>query len=121
PVVYPPKVREIAAVLTYPDYTGLKPATQKSPDIEAVEGTSVTVSLTTDRALHSGVAEFSDGTSALLTFNGAVASFTAPLLRGKMTWKLEAADQRGLKPAGAGGKWIGLQDSPPKIEWVTPK
>ncbi|HEX2751120.1 MAG TPA: hypothetical protein VHM91_24135, partial [Verrucomicrobiales bacterium] len=121
PVIYPPKLREISAVLTYPAYTGLKPAKQKSPDIEAVEGTEVTVSITTDRALGKGVVEFSNGTTASLTFNGPVTTFSAPLQRGKLTWKLEASDERGLKPPGAGGKWIGMDDKPPKVEWITPK
>lgn len=121
PVVYPPKLRDISADLTYPEYTGLKPATQKSADIEAVEGTRVTVALTTDRPLIRGRLVFSDNTTVPVELKETTATFSAPLKRASLTWKLEATDARGLTLGGAGGKWIGLADKPPKIEWITPK
>lgn len=120
-VVYPPKVTEITADLIYPEYTKLQPATQQSPDIEAVEGTRVTVTVATDRPLRSGQVEFSDGTTAPLTLQGETTTFAATLNRGALTWRLAASDDRGLSPPAAGGKWIGREDKPPKIEWVTPK
>ena len=121
PVVYPPKLRDLSAELTYPEYTGLKPATQKSADIEAVEGTSVTITMTADRPLTSGRVVFSDNSTAAVDLSESTATFHASLKRGALTWKLEAADARGLALGGAGGKWIGLDDKPPKVEWVTPK
>jgi hypothetical protein len=121
PVVYPPKLRDLTAELTYPEYTGLEPATQKSADIEAVEGTRVTVTLVTDRPIARGHIAFSDGTTLPVDLKESTVSFTAPLNRGSLTWKLDAHDSRGLALGGAGGKWIGLDDKPPKIEWVTPK
>ncbi|MFN0127656.1 MAG: hypothetical protein ACKV19_13325 [Verrucomicrobiales bacterium] len=120
-VVYPPKVKEITATLTYPEYTRLQPATQHSPDIEAVEGTRVTVTIATDRPLRSGQVEFSDGSTAPFTLQGETTTFAATLNRGALTWRLAARDDSGLSPPAAGGKWIGREDKPPKIQWVTPK
>lgn len=50
-VIPPPKVIEKKITLTYPPYTGLKPRTQKSYYVEALEGTKVLWWARTDRPL----------------------------------------------------------------------
>lgn len=122
PVLFPPKTIELRALLTFPEYTGLPPGSQTSADIQAVEGTIAAVSVTTDRPVENPRLSFSDNSAAPpVTQKGNVLTFQAPLRRGALTWALEAEDSRGLKLEATGGNWSGLEDMPPRIEWILPK
>lgn len=119
-VVTVPKVLELKATLSFPNYTQMKPVTQSSPNIRALEGTVVTVSITFDRPLKGGVMEISPGAQVPLQQEGNSVKFSGTLEEGKRTWKLSVQDHRGLQ-AQLGGQWIGERDAPPKVELLFPQ
>ncbi|MES2707819.1 MAG: hypothetical protein V4726_14600 [Verrucomicrobiota bacterium] len=121
PVLYPPKILETVVELTFPAYTGLPPVKRNSPDGEVVEGTRAVFTLRTDRPLEKGRVIFSDGTDLAVSLVDGTVTFPVLIRRGDMSWRLEAADSRGLKPEKASGQWRGLEDTPPRLEWVSPK
>lgn len=49
----PPRIGDIAATITYPEYTGLAPETLRQPDLELLEGSQVRLSLQANMPLAS--------------------------------------------------------------------
>jgi hypothetical protein len=124
----PPTVKDLTVTLNFPDYTGLKPATQKSPDITAVRATTVQIELEPSVELSAAQLRFSSspnsqGQSPISPMTPITPiKWTATLQITKDTdYWIELTDIKGHRGVNEKPFHIrALPDNPPKVEIAEP-
>ena len=117
----PPAIKDLTVVLRFPDYTGLKPATQKSPDITAVRASTAQLQIEPSVELSSAKLRFS-ALPELPLIHDSNGLWTASLQVTKDTdYWVELIDGKGHRGVNEKPFHIrALPDNPPKVEIVEP-
>ena len=117
----PPEVKELSIQLSFPEYTKLKPAIQKSPNITAVRASTAEVRIQPSMALASVRLRFA-GLPPLALSPGADGSWTGTFMITRDTdYWIELADVKGHPGANETPFHIkAVPDKPPKVEITEP-
>jgi len=117
----PPAVKDLTVAIRFPDYTGLKPAIQKSPDIAVVRASTAQMQIEPTVELAGGKLRFSARPEVPLVpaTNG---SWTASLrITNDTEYWIELADKKGHHGTNEQPFHIrALPDNPPSIEVTEP-
>ena len=109
-----PRLRSLAATLRFPKYTGFPPRTQDSGNIDAIEGTLVTLEGTASRPLKSATILLKDRrVAAELRGDRFVAPFT---VEESLDYSIEMVDRDGTPdPEPSKGRVVARRDAAPQV------
>jgi hypothetical protein len=115
-----PRLRSLAATLHFPKYTGFPPRSQDSGNIDAIEGTSVTLEGTATRPLQSATLVLKDRRLPSSDVRGDRFSFRFTVEE-SLDYAIEMTDRDGTAdPEPSKGRVVARKDAAPQVAIRSP-
>jgi hypothetical protein len=110
-----PRLRSLAATLTFPKYTGFPSRSQDSGNIDAIEGTAVTLEATATRPLQSATLVLKNRRVAASDVRGDKCTFRF-MVEESLDYSVEITDRDGTSdPEPSKGRVVARKDAPPQV------